>query len=267
MVSNCSKRHSYCSNSKKLGMASEPLLPLTDSDSERLEAESSKYIEDIPEKAAISACKGPHLLVTENGRSSPSAEYCFFCTQQGPLIKENVSNDQKSRKKTKSQSMLVLNSFCSKGTNTSQSLADLCDNLTPVRCSSASVLNSATLKVKQPSRNSSKAPSICSSLSKLTELQESCGLMCRICHSGSEDEELIRPCKCTGTVKYAHQSCILNWVSKSGHENCELCKFKFRTRKQSVKCFWKVCCDSLFIFFKVYIIKDCVKASSEPFSL
>ena len=247
MVSSSSKRHSYCCNSKQLGMASEPLLPLADSDSERLEAGALECTENVPANtAAITECEGPHLLVAENGTSSSSVEYCFFCMQQGPVITENASDDQKSKKKNKSQSLLVLNS-CSKGTEASQLLANSCDNLTPVRCSSASVLNSAVLKVKQLSSNSSKAPSKCSSLGNLTELQESCGLMCRICHSGSEDEELIRPCKCTGTVKYAHQSCILNWVSKSGHENCELCKFKFRTRKQSVKCFWKVCYDSIFV--------------------
>lgn len=233
-------------------MASEPLLASEDSDSEKPVAESLKCTEDTQEEAEITACKGPHMMVTKNGSCSLSSEYCFFCSQHGPVIKESVTEDKKSRKKTKSQSLLVLNSFCSRGTNTSQLLADSCNNLTPVRCSSASVLNSAPLKVKEPSKNSLKPPSTCSSLSKLTELQESCGLMCRICHSGGEDEELIRPCKCTGTVKYAHQSCILNWVSKSGHENCELCKFKFRTQKQSVKCFWRVCCDSVLFVGKCY---------------
>lgn len=225
-------------------MASEPLLLSTESDSEILEAEAIKCMEDVPEKTAVTECQGSHVLVTEKG-TSLSPGYCFFCTQQGPVIKENVSNGHKSKKRKKSQSLLVLNSFGSKSANTSHLLADSCNNLTIMRCKSASVLRSAVLKVNQPSRNSSKDPSICSSLSKLTELRESCGLMCRICHSGNEDEELIRPCKCTGTVKYAHQSCILNWVSKSGHESCELCKFKFRTRKHSVKCFWKVCYDSI----------------------
>ncbi|KAJ7389979.1 hypothetical protein OS493_028033 [Desmophyllum pertusum] len=124
VTSNCSTRYS-----KKLGMASEPLLPLTDS--ERPETEDLECSEDVPDKAAITACKGPHLLDTENGTSSVCAEYCFFCTQQGPVItRENVSDDQKSKKKTKSQSLLVLNSFGSKSRNSPRLLADSCDNLT-----------------------------------------------------------------------------------------------------------------------------------------
>lgn len=245
VISSCSTRRSHCNISNKLGMASEPLLLSTESDSEKLEAEDFKCSKDVPEKTSVTECQGPGMLVIESGASSSSAGYCFFCTQQGPVLKENVSNSHKSKKRKKSQSLLVLNSVGSKSENTSHLLRDSCNNLTTIRSSSASILRSAILKVKQPSRNSSKDQSICSSLSKLTELRESCGLMCRICHSGDEDEELIRPCKCTGTVKYAHQSCILNWVSKSGHESCELCKFKFRTKKHSVKCFWKVCSDSL----------------------
>ena len=243
VISSCSTRRSH-NISKKLGMASEPLLLSTESDSEKLEAEAFKYSEDVPLKTTVAECQGPHMLGTGSGISSLSAGYCFFCTQQGPIIKENISNGHKSEKRKKSQSLLVLNSVGSKRENTSQSLPDSCNNLTMIKSNSASILRSAILKVKQPSRNRSKDQSICSSLSKLTELRESCGLMCRICHGGDEDEELIRPCKCTGTVKYAHQSCILNWVSKSGHETCELCKFKFRTKKHSVKCFWKVCYDS-----------------------
>ena len=243
VISLGSTRHSHHNSSKKVGMASEPLLLSTESDSEKLE--DFKFSEDVLLKTNVVECQGPHEPLTESGTSSSSAGYCFFCTQKGPIIKENISNDHKSKKRKKSQSLLELNSVGSKRENTSPLLPDLCNNLTTMRSSSASILRSAILKIKQPSKNSSKDPSICSSLSKLTELQESCGLMCRICHSGNEDEELIRPCKCTGTVKYAHQSCILNWVSKSGHESCELCKFKFRTKKHSVKCFWKVCYHSL----------------------
>ena len=287
VVSPCSSRRSHHNSRKKFGMASEPLLLSTESDSEKLE-EGFKFSEEVLLKTTVTECQGRHALLTESGTSSSSAGYCFFCTQQGPIIKENVSNDHKSKKRKKSQSLLVLNSVGSKRENTSHLLPDSCNNLTTMRSSSASILRSAILKIKHPSRNSSKDPSICSSLSKLTELQESCGLMCRICHSGSEDEELIRPCKCTGTVKYAHQSCILNWVSKSGHESCELCKFKFRTKKHSVKCFWKVCYHSLLYGLCLWLIlqallmanfralfsynatgqlKACIKQSKEPYAI
>lgn len=219
-------------------MASEPLLPSADSDSEIPEA---KYLDDSQndsEKAAIVACEPPHSLDVENGTCS--TEYCFFCTQHGPVIKQNSHNNQQCKTKAKSQSLQLLNSFCSNGTDDELQLLGDNNNLVAVRMyNSVSAIESAGITT-MPSKSSVRDPSISSSLSKLTDLRESCGLMCRICHSGNEDEELIRPCKCTGTVKYAHQSCILNWVSKSGHQSCELCKFKFKTRKESVKCFWKV---------------------------
>lgn len=72
------------------------------------------------------------------------------------------------------------------------------------------------------------------------KLADGASLMCRICHSGEEDEELIAACRCAGTVKFAHQSCLLNWISKSGNQSCELCRYKFKTRRRKVKYFWKV---------------------------
>lgn len=158
------------------------------------------------------------------------------------MIQENSFDDRMGEMKFKSQSLQLLTSICSNSANEESQLLprDKNQNFKIVRkCSSVSVLESVGVTIK-PFKKSVGDPSISSSLSKLTDLRESCGLMCRICHGGSEDEELIQPCKCTGTVKYAHQSCILNWVSKSGHQSCELCKFKFKTRKESVKCFWRV---------------------------
>ena len=73
-----------------------------------------------------------------------------------------------------------------------------------------------------------------------SKLTDSMALMCRICHSGEEEEELIAACRCAGTVKFAHQSCLLNWISKSGNQSCELCRYKFRTRRRKIRYFWKV---------------------------
>ncbi|EDO37272.1 predicted protein [Nematostella vectensis] len=63
--------------------------------------------------------------------------------------------------------------------------------------------------------------------------------MCRICHGGDEDEPLMVTCRCTGTVKYAHQNCVLNWISKSGNQYCELCKYKYKTKRKKIKSLWK----------------------------
>lgn len=235
----CSIRYNHEKKKKTFGMVSEPLLPLENFDVQGTKTKDSRHYESVMASAGDDAtCEGPHL-VTETGARSGSLEYCYFCSQSGPVIKEKSHDDQKSKRKSKSQSALVLIPFGSNGMKWPQLHAYSHGNLTGARSMSASVLNGAALKVQQSSRNIPKDQSISSSLSKGTEVHESCGLMCRICHGGSEEEELIRPCRCTGTVKHAHQSCILNWVSKSGNQSCELCKFKFRTRKESVKCLWK----------------------------
>ena len=41
---------------------------------------------------------------------------------------------------------------------------------------------------------------------------------CRICHCERDNEmgHLIAPCKCKGTLKYVHQSCLQQWIKSSG---------------------------------------------------
>lgn len=45
---------------------------------------------------------------------------------------------------------------------------------------------------------------------------------CRICQSGG-DEDLISPCKCSGSAKWVHESCIVKWFQVSNTSSCELC--------------------------------------------
>jgi hypothetical protein len=52
--------------------------------------------------------------------------------------------------------------------------------------------------------------------------------ICRICHcEGTDDEPLISPCLCLGTMQYLHQSCLQRWIKSAGVKSCELCKFDF----------------------------------------
>lgn len=232
---NCSTRPKHEIKTKHPEMASEPLLPLVNSNAEKSEETIIECCQSTGGKDITTACKDTHLLSQRKGGSLSSLEYYFFCSQSGPVVKEKGHDGRKAAGESRSQSLQVLNSCASSSASTSQLPVNLCDNLTETT-------SIVTPKAKYQGSKSLEEQSIASDLSKGTELRESCGLMCRICHSGFEEGELIRPCKCTGTVKHAHQSCILNWVSKSGNQNCELCKFKFRTRKESVKCFWKVSC-------------------------
>ncbi|KAG4436650.1 hypothetical protein IFR05_007865 [Cadophora sp. M221] len=55
---------------------------------------------------------------------------------------------------------------------------------------------------------------------------------CRICRSeGSDTEPLFHPCKCSGSIKFVHQDCLMEWLSHSQKKHCELCKTPFRFTK------------------------------------
>ncbi|XXH05268.1 hypothetical protein Hte_011693 [Hypoxylon texense] len=55
---------------------------------------------------------------------------------------------------------------------------------------------------------------------------------CRICRGeGTADEPLFYPCKCSGSIKYVHQDCLMEWLSHSQKKHCELCKTPFRFTK------------------------------------
>lgn len=55
---------------------------------------------------------------------------------------------------------------------------------------------------------------------------------CRICHGeGSLEEPLFYPCKCSGSIKFVHQSCLVEWLAHSQKKHCELCKTPFRFTK------------------------------------
>ncbi|QSZ31507.1 hypothetical protein DSL72_001074 [Monilinia vaccinii-corymbosi] len=55
---------------------------------------------------------------------------------------------------------------------------------------------------------------------------------CRICRAeATEKEPLFYPCKCSGSIKFVHQECLMEWLSHSQKKHCELCKTPFRFTK------------------------------------
>ena len=55
---------------------------------------------------------------------------------------------------------------------------------------------------------------------------------CRICRSeGTSDQQLFYPCKCSGSIKYVHQECLMEWLSHTQKKYCELCKTPFTFTK------------------------------------
>uniref|UniRef100_A0A803Y0Y3 RING-type E3 ubiquitin transferase n=1 Tax=Meleagris gallopavo TaxID=9103 RepID=A0A803Y0Y3_MELGA len=56
--------------------------------------------------------------------------------------------------------------------------------------------------------------------------------MCRICHEGSSQEDLLSPCECMGTLGTIHRSCLEHWLSSSNTNFCELCHFRFAVERK-----------------------------------
>ncbi|KIW99190.1 uncharacterized protein Z519_00853 [Cladophialophora bantiana CBS 173.52] len=55
---------------------------------------------------------------------------------------------------------------------------------------------------------------------------------CRICRGeGTSTQPLYYPCKCSGSIKFVHQECLMEWLSHSQKKYCELCKTSFRFTK------------------------------------
>lgn len=57
---------------------------------------------------------------------------------------------------------------------------------------------------------------------------------CRICRGeGTKEEPLFYPCKCSGSIKWVHQNCLLEWLSYKApqRKHCELCKTTFTFTK------------------------------------
>ncbi|KAI7729409.1 hypothetical protein M8C21_010247, partial [Ambrosia artemisiifolia] len=52
--------------------------------------------------------------------------------------------------------------------------------------------------------------------------------VCRICRNrGDADNPLRYPCACSGSIKFVHQHCLLQWLDHSNARHCEVCKYPF----------------------------------------
>ena len=56
---------------------------------------------------------------------------------------------------------------------------------------------------------------------------------CRVCFCGEEAGRLLAPCRCRGSVKYIHESCLNEWRVRSANprsfERCDQCGYRYRT--------------------------------------
>ena len=55
--------------------------------------------------------------------------------------------------------------------------------------------------------------------------------LCRICHEAEDDEELVSPCYCSGSVGLLHLTCLERWLGTSKLTRCEICKYEFTLKR------------------------------------
>lgn len=55
---------------------------------------------------------------------------------------------------------------------------------------------------------------------------------CRICRCDG-DENLLSPCKCSGSAGWVHESCLMRWLKLSHSSQCEVCFQEIVVKKRT----------------------------------
>lgn len=78
-------------------------------------------------------------------------------------------------------------------------------------------------------------------------------MACKYCFEETS-EKLISPCKCNGTLKYVHASCLRRWcdVNNNSITNCRECGFEF-VRSQEYYAFGKAIKETAGVFSRVFV--------------
>lgn len=63
--------------------------------------------------------------------------------------------------------------------------------------------------------------------SSSSQTSQTSGDFCRICHESDSISPLLSPCLCSGSLRYVHEFCLIQWLTASETNSCELCKFPF----------------------------------------
>ena len=56
--------------------------------------------------------------------------------------------------------------------------------------------------------------------------------ICRICYDSDSKETLYNPCKCCGSIKWVHTSCLNKWISISEKNKCSQCHYEYKFEKK-----------------------------------
>lgn len=168
---------------------------------------------------------------------SQSCEQCCHHHHHHVLVVEKQLNTSskgcheiKSRDTTCNHNITSSSSNCSHVNTTTK---DCVTNCSPDNIQQLSILtnDSATQSEHQSSHNVNNCNEI----------------ICRICLDNVDEGDLIAPCKCSGSTKYAHESCMLKWFFKSSKKSCEVCLGNVNVTPVGYKPVQEVC--FLYLFF------------------
>jgi len=56
---------------------------------------------------------------------------------------------------------------------------------------------------------------------------------CRICLVGDNQDDLIAPCRCSGTSKWIHRECLDQWRATAARSSCAVCGFHYNLQGMS----------------------------------
>uniref|UniRef100_A0AAY4ACJ1 E3 ubiquitin-protein ligase MARCHF6 n=1 Tax=Denticeps clupeoides TaxID=299321 RepID=A0AAY4ACJ1_9TELE len=85
--------------------------------------------------------------------------------------------------------------------------------------------------------------------------------ICRVCRSeGTPDKPLYHPCVCTGSIKFIHQECLVQWLKHSRKEYCELCKHRFAFTPSKYFDSYYIFTDTLCLYsYSENLLADCLQ--------
>lgn len=98
-------------------------------------------------------------------------------------------------------------------------------------------------------------------------LPETSALSCRICLGEDTIDNLLVPCRCSGSMKYVHYSCLVTWMQETTNEEskikCEICNVEYqRDADRSNIFFQKFTCKNEYFFyvynFVIILLMTCI---------
>lgn len=93
-------------------------------------------------------------------------------------------------------------------------------------------------------KNSDASIYVCRFGSSSSQTSQTSGDFCRICHESDSISPLLTPCTCSGSLRYVHEMCLIQWLTASETSSCELCKFPF-IMQSKIKPFNEVSVDKV----------------------